>query len=229
MALYNSPLKLAVKFGIPLIVWGENAAIEYGDIEDEAKGFEVDYRWLTKHGVTQGTTAQDWVGEELTQKDLTPYFGPSAEELARQEVRAVYLGYYFPWDPVRSYEIARKHGFEAPEKGPGYYTFDDADSGFIAIHHYLKWYKFGYTRLFDNLSYEIRNHRMTRDEAIQVIRERGPETPREDITRFCEFLGIPREHFFEIAEKFRNRNIWIRRDAKWVVEGFLIPEWDGWE
>ena len=30
----------------------------------------------------------------------------------------------------------------------------------------MKWYKFGFTRLFDNLSLEIRNGRMTRDEAL---------------------------------------------------------------
>ena len=38
---------------------------------------------------------------------------------------------------------------------------------------YLKWYKFGFTRLFDNLSLEIRNGRLTRDEAIEIVRARG--------------------------------------------------------
>ncbi len=229
MALYNIPLRLAVKLGIPLIVWGENDSIEYGNLDDRSRGFEVDYEWLRQHGVTQGTTAADWVDADLSEKDLTPYFGPTEEELSRQEVRAVYLGYYFPWDPVRTYEIAREHGFRAPEKGPGYYTFDDVDSGFISIHHYIKWYKFGYTRLFDNLSLEIRNGRITREEAVDVIRQRGPETPEEDIAAFCEFLGISVRDFFAMCEKFRNRDIWEQRDGRWVIPDFIVPDWNGWE
>ncbi len=229
MALYNIPLTLAVRFGIPLIVWGENAAIEYGDLDDERAGAEVDYRWLQRHGVTQGTTAEDWIDEDLTRAALTPYFGPRPEEIERQPVRAVYLGYYFPWDPVRSCELAREHGFRAPEAGPGYYAFDDVDSGFISIHHYLKWYKFGCTRLFDNLSIDIRHGRLSRDEAVRIIGERGPETPHADIDAFCRYIDIPRRRFFEIAERFRNRDIWTRRGGKWVIEDFIVPDWNGWE
>lgn len=230
MALYNIPLKFAVKFRIPLIVWGENAAIEYGDLDPEAgEGVDVDYDWLTRHGVTQGTTAEDWVADDLTRKQLTPYFPPSREDLEANPVRGVYLGYYYPWDPVHTHEVARRHGFRAPESGPGYYAFDDVDSGFISIHHYLKWYKFGCTRLFDNLSIDIRAGRLTRDEAIAVIGERGPETPHEDIRAFCDYIGISERRFFEIAESFRNPDIWTRRDGRWVIEDFIVPDWDGWE
>ena len=30
MALFNIPLKIALSFEIPLVVWGENSAFEYG-------------------------------------------------------------------------------------------------------------------------------------------------------------------------------------------------------
>ena len=229
MALYNIPVRLAVKLDIPLIVWGENAGIEYGDLEDSGGGFEVDYEWLTRHGVTQGTTAEDWISEELTRAELTAYFGPGREEMNDKKVRAVYLGAYFPWDPVRSYEIASRHGFEAPTHGPGYYSFDDVDSGFISIHHYIKWYKFGYTRLFDNLSHEIRQGRISRSDALEVIRERGPETPNQDIDAFCRFLGISRRRFFDVLEGFRNRDIWLQKEGKWMIDGYIIPDWDGWK
>ena len=227
MALFNIPLKIATKFDIPLVVWGENSAFEYGSAEEEHKGFKLDRRWLRTYGVTHGTTAQDWVSDELTEKELTPYFGPSDEELESKGVLAVFLGYYFPWDPEISLRVAREHGFQVREAGPktGYYDYADIDDDFISIHHYLKWYKFGFTRLFDNLSLEIRNGRVAREEAIQIVRERGDQTPREDIAKFCGFVGITREHFFEVIEQFRNPDIWVRRDGKWVIEDFLIPDW----
>ena len=228
MALFNIPLTIAMKFEIPLVVWGENSAFEYGGTGDESKGFQLDSRWLKKWGVTHGTTARDWVSDELTENELTPYFGPTDEELASKGIRAVFLGYYFPWDPLTSLEVASAHGFQVREKGPkiGFYNYADIDDDFISIHHYLKWYKFGFTRLFDNLSLEIRNGRMSRDEAIAVVRERGDEILHDDIARFCEFVGITGMHFFEVIARFRNRDIWVMRNGKWMIENFLIPDWN---
>ena len=60
---------------------------------------------------------------------------------------------------------------------------------------------------------------------MRIIRECGHETPRADIEKFCGFAGISVERFFEIAEKFRNRDIWVRRGGKWMIDGFLVPDW----
>ena len=228
MGIFNIPLNVASKFGIPLVVWGENSAFEYGGTEDERKGFRLDDTWLKKYGVTHGTTAKDWVSNELSEQELTPYFGPSKEELERQGVLAVFLGYYFPWDPETSLEVAKEHGFQALNGRPrtGYYDYADIDDEFISVHHYLKWYKFGLTRSFDNLSLEIRNGRLTRDQAVQIIRDRGDDTPYEDISAFCNYIGITTPQFFELIEKFRNEEVWVRRDDRWEIDNFLIDDWD---
>lgn len=227
MALFNIPLTIAVRFDIPLVVWGENSADEYAGEGDENRGSRLTGRWLKSFGVTHGTTAKDWISPELTEKELTPYFGPTEEELDAKGIKAVFLGYYLGWDPEKSLAVAERHGFtRAANPKTGYYNFADIDDDFISIHHYLKWYKFGFTRLFDNLSIEIRNGRMMRDEAIKIIRASGSEPPREDIAKFCAFTGITEEKFFEIIEKFRNAEIWTKRDDKWVIEGFLISDWD---
>jgi N-acetyl sugar amidotransferase len=227
MAMFNMPLKLAVRLEIPLVVWGENSATEYGTTDEALTGFRLDSRWLRTYGVTHGTTAQDWISGELSRKELTPYFGPTDDELERAGVHAVFLGYYFPWDAATSLAVAKAHGFRESPRGPktGHYDFADIDDDFISIHHHLKWYKFGFTRLFDNLSLEIRNGRLTREQAIAMVREKGDQTPRADIEKFCEFTGLTSRRFFEIAERFRNRNIWTQRNGTWVIDGFLIPEW----
>ena len=227
MALFNIPLTLAVRMRIPLVVWGENSAFEYGGSDDARHGFRLDSRWLAKHGVTHGTTAADWVGDELSAKDLAPYFGPGDAELKQAGVLAAFLGYYFRWDPLVTAEVAKAHGFRRRLEGArtGIYDFADLDDDFISIHHWLKWYKFGFTRTFDNLSLEVRNGRLTRAEALHRLRQRGDETPHEDIEKFCAWLGITTAHFFEIAERFRNREVWQQRDGKWVIEDFIIPDW----
>lgn len=226
MALFNIPLRVAASFGIPLVVWGENSASEYGSTSPALQGFEMDDEWLKHYGVMQGTTAIDWVGDGLSERDLIAYCGPDAATLRSSGIVAVFLGEYFGWDPERSLRVSREHGFRSDPNGPrtGYYDYADIDDHFISIHHYLKWPKFGFTRTFDNLSLEIRNGRMTREEAIEIIRRRGDETPHEDIDLFCEFTGISRERFFEIVDSFRNPLVWTRCDGRWVMEDSLVPD-----
>lgn len=226
-AIFAIPAKVAVKFGIPLVVWGENSAFEYGGREEERTGFQLDSAWLQRHGVTHGTTAKDWISERLTERELTPYFGPDEADLKAAGVLAVFLGYYLEWDPEVTRQVAAEHGFVADQHGPrtGLYDYADIDDDFISIHHWLKWYKFGFTRLFDNLSLEIRNGRITREQAVAVVRARGDETPHKDIEKLCEFLRISTREFFDIAETFRNRDIWVRAGAVWKIPDFLVPDW----
>jgi hypothetical protein len=228
LALFNIPLKIAARFDIPLVIWGENSAFEYGNANDECTGFKLDSKWLKSHGVTHGTTAADWIGENLSAKELTPYYGPEPDELERMGVLAVFLGYYLPWDVQKSYEAAKAHGFQGASDGArtGIYDFADIDDNFISIHHYLKWYKFGFPRTFDNLSLEIRNGRLSRDKAIAVAREFGECRPDKDIALFCDYVGITPQEFFEIIEPFRNTNIWYREDSQWKIRDFLIPDWN---
>jgi len=86
----------------------------------------------------------------------------------------------------------------------GIYNYTDIDDNFISIHHFIKWYKFDFTRSFNNLSLEIRNGRLTREKAIGLLKEKGDETPHNDREQFCQFTGIQKDQFYEIIEKFQN-------------------------
>lgn len=228
MALYTIPIKVAVNFVIPLVVWGESPHLEYGGDESDWECNSLDHAWFERHGILQGTSAADWVDVELPRKSLEPYFFPSEAEFKKKKVKSIFLGYYFPWDPQESFRVAQQHGFRARRQGAriGFYNYADIDCNFISVHHYFKWIKFGFTRLFDNLSIEIRNERMTRKEAINIIAKTGPQVPYGDIRELCLFLNIPLKHFHEIEEKFRNRKIWLRKNGKWIIKDFIVPSWE---
>jgi N-acetyl sugar amidotransferase len=224
LAIFNIPTRLAVQLGIPLVVWGENSALEY---EGSEAGFELTSEWVRRHGAVHGTTAADWEDDELSARDLAVYRGPSDAEIERAGVRAIFLGMYLPWDPQMTFEVARDHGFEpAPTPLTGSYAFADVDDDFISLHHWLKWQKFGFTRVWDNLSLEIRNGRLSRAAAIELARAAGNPTPRDDIRAFCDYTGMPDERFHEVAESFRDEDVWTRVNGTWMIEDFLIPDWD---
>lgn len=227
MAIYAIPLRLAVAMEVPLVVWGENPHVEYGRTDDSDESDELGPGWGRRHGILQGSTPEDWIDDELTAKDMEPYTMPSDEAFRSADVRSFFLGDFLPWDPAESLRVAKAHGFQVREEGPrlGLYNYADIDCDFISVHHHFKWLKFGCTRLFDNLALEIRNGRMTRDEAIEVIRERGDQTPHADIDALCAFLRMSRERFAEIEESFRNHDVWQRIDGVWQIPGFIVPDW----
>lgn len=227
MALYAIPLKIAVSLQVPLVIWGENPHMEYGGSEDDRARNILDMDWLKRHGILQGTFVDDWIDKDLTCKDLEAYRLPENSELQAQRIISFFLGYYFPWDPEESCRIAVQHGFQTRLEGPktGYYNYADIDCDFISVHHHFKWLKFGFTRLFDNLAVEIRNGRLSRENALQIIAERGDQTPHEDIERICRFLRITLKTYHEIEDKFRNRRIWSYENGVWKIHDFIIKDW----
>ena len=147
--------------------------------------------------------------------------------LKKQNIKAIFLGQFFKWDPVVTAKIASDHGFvKAQNAIIGTYDFADIDDAFLmSIHHWLKWYKFGFTRSWDNLSIEIREKRKSRLEAIEDLKSLGTNTPYEEIEKFCNYVEIRKKDFFEIAESFRNPKIWKKVNGTWKIKNFLIEDW----
>ncbi|MEM7198087.1 MAG: N-acetyl sugar amidotransferase [Pseudomonadota bacterium] len=226
MALFALPMRVALNFHIPLVLWGESSGIEYGGAVGDGK--YMDNEWLQKFGVTQGTTAHDWVDDDLTPSDLYPYLWPSPEEMKAGSVTATFLGWFFPWDPVATATKSRALGLQSSEEALiGYYNFSDIDDDFIIpVHHWLKWYKFGFTRTWDNLSLEIRAGRMQRDEAITLLRDLKSEEPKQAIDQYCAWSGLSHEEFHSIIATFRNTDIWACYEGVWKIENFLLKDWD---
>ena len=219
--------KIATAMRIPLVIWGENPHQEYGRTDETARPDRLDPDWGRRHGILQGSAPEDWIGSDLSRKDMEPYFGPDAEAFAAAQVDSIFLGDFLPWDPETSLRVADENGFRRAERPRvGLYDYADIDCAFIAVHHHFKWLKFGFTRLFDNLALEIRNGRISREEAINTIRRFGDQTPHEDIDALCAFLGMSRGEFAAIEERFRNHEIWRRDGGAWRIPGFLIDDWN---
>ena len=72
---------------------------------------------------------------------------------------------------------------------------------------------------------EIRNSRITRNQAIEILSIYGEQKPTEDIKKLCKFLEIKESDFYEIIEKFRNQKIWFKDNNIWKVKDFLIEDW----
>lgn len=227
LAMFNIPVLVASHFGIPNVIWGENSAVEYGNLSKKDNQRVLSDKWYKNYGVTHNTKAKDWVSKNLPKNKMSSYFDYKSYGKTNFDPVSIFLGYFFKWDPHKTYKISKKFGFKAGKAArTGYYKFADIDDYFISIHHWLKWYKFGFTRIFDNLSLEIRNKRISRKQAIKIIKSDGLNPPLKDIKKFCSYCGISTIKFFQIAEKFRNKNIWKKsKKGKFYIKDFIIENW----
>ena len=226
LSIFNLPIILAKKLNIPLIVYGENPASEYGFGEKKFKKNinKVDKIWIKKYASLNNTDSNYWKDSFLENKKMFSY----DLKIFPKNLKILFLGEYLKWNPQNSLKYLKKIKFIRPPKPKtGYYNFADIDCDFISIHHYLKWYKFGFTRLFDNLSIEIRNKKLTRGKALRIIKNSFNDIkPKNDIKKFCKFVNISVKEFDQITEKFRNRLIWKKTDKKWKINNFIVKDFN---
>ena len=89
-----------------LMLWGENSAFEYGG-DISLMGNTLNHKWLKKYGVTNGTSSEDWVDLDLSEKCLVPYQWPSERAQNNAGVRALFMGHFFHWDPQITYQVSK--------------------------------------------------------------------------------------------------------------------------
>ena len=232
--MFSYPIKVAMERGIPLVIYGENSQLEYGGAEDEARNTDLDTDWLVAQGIQHGKSERDLVdGVEISEADAAPMRLPSMDEIRAAGVRSVFLGAYMRWDTQQNVQVAQRYGFERRPDGPpegSLYDFKDIDCEFMTFHHYFKWLKFGFSRVTDHACIEIRDGRMTREQALREIAEREGEEPRESMERFCDHLGISEARFWEIADSYRDLRIWERGSyGEWRLPEFICAEERGWK
>jgi len=223
LAIWSIPPIIAIKFNIPLIIWGENPDIEYGAPENEMDISKLTKKWLEKQNILKGKKAEDWVDDEISLNEIQSLIYPDEKELNKIDYTPLFLGYYIQWDAKQNIEIAKKYGFQTRKEGPvvGIYDYADLDCMYIIIHHYFKYLKFGFGSTSDHVSNEIRKGRITREEGIKMVKESdGRKPPKEYITHFCNNIGITEKQFWKVADKFRGKEIWNKNEkGKWYIKG----------
>jgi N-acetyl sugar amidotransferase len=209
VGIFTIPVMVAVKFKIPLIIWGENSQQEYGGPNLESVRSRVlNRRWLEEFGGLLGYRIQDMIGVGgITEKDLTPYFYPSDEEIEKIGVTGVFLGSYFFWDARKQLEIVKKYGFSVKEDGPieGTYTnYENLDEKLVSLHDYLKFVKYGFGRATDHVNIDIRNGRMSRKEGLELVKQYDGKYPINGISEFVKYSGLSKQEVDEIIDSFTN-------------------------
>jgi N-acetyl sugar amidotransferase len=201
--IFSYPMQIAVKFNVPLLFWGEPSA-EYTSYYSYDQGIEeVDERRFNRF-VNLGITAQDMEGmldDSVTMRDLEPFAYPKMKDLRRVGVRSVCLGSFIPWDVKEQVKLIKDDlGWQEDvvEGVPPEYGYEKIECAMQGVRDYIKYLKRGYGRTAHLASIDIRNGRMDREAAAELIAKYDGKRPAS-LDVFLEYVGIDEDRFMEIV------------------------------
>lgn len=209
IGIFTIPVMFAVKLNIPLIIWGENPQMEYGGPDlKSVQNRTLNREWMEEFGGLLGYRIEDMLGVDgITRKDLTPYIYPTDEEISKVGVTGIFLGSYFFWDAKKQLKIIKRKGFKVKEDGPiegTYNNYENLDEKMHGLHDYLKFVKYGFGRATDHACIDIRNGRLSRDEAIKIVNEFDGKYPHYSIKEFHKYSGLSEKQINQIIDSFTN-------------------------
>jgi len=213
--IFTVPVQVAVRYNIPLIVWGENSQAEYGGPLNDMENKYLDSKWCEQYGTRVGGQSNSFVGPEvmlkhgIDRKFLNPYIYPSDEEIKQVGVTGIFLGSFIRWNIKEQLKKVRDLGFtlhDGPSEGT-FTNYENLDNKIQGIHDYFKWLKFGYGRATDNASIQIRLNSINREEAMKLVKEHEGKLPERYLDEFLEQWDMSRDEFLQITEKFTNKEL----------------------
>lgn len=227
--IFSYPMWVALRFHIPLVVWGEPSA-EYTAYYSYEQPEEVDEKRFNRY-INLGITAEDMLVRMeggVDPRDLKPFSYPPLRELRSINYRSVCLGSYIAWDVKQQAGLIQRElgwtGDQVENVPPGY-EYEKIECFMQGVRDYIKYLKRGYTRPSHLASLDVRNGRMERADALELARRyEGRRPPSLDL--FLEFVGLSEKEFLEIVA---NQAVSPHRpDPAAIQPGAPVPDFGQW-
>ena len=218
-AIYSFPIQTAIEKDIPLVFYGENVAYEYGGVQQEETPSALNQ---IENDVAKKIDWNLWYKNGITESQLNLMKYPSHQDITKAELNPVYLSYFMKWDGYKNYIIAKEHGFKDLEGEWirwGYIeNYDQIDSIAYLMNVWLKWPKFGFCRVTDVVGYWIRSDEIANENWVDLIKAYDGKLDPRIQADFLDFTGYSHEEFWNIVEKFWNREIFEKIDGEWKLK-----------
>jgi N-acetyl sugar amidotransferase len=225
LALFSSVPRLAIAYQIPLIWWGENSALQLGDLNVMGKNGS-DGNNLRKMNTLAGGDITWLINEELKKDKILQYIYPSEEEMEIANLRITFLGYFWnDWSLIDNGNFSALRGLEIRNERPWEigdpFGITSLDEDWVTLNQMIKYLKYGFGRIADYVNEDIRNGRMTREEGIELNKKFDGSCSPEYIKSFSNYIGITVDEFWEQVDKSVNLELFTKHG-----KGKYLPKFE---
>ncbi len=213
------PVQTACRFRIPLIIWGFHQGLEQVGMFSHENEVEMTRKYRKEHDL-MGYEAEDILeNSKLRFEDISQFIYPSDSSISDVGVRGIYLNNYIRWDTKAQQEkMINKYDHETSDLKRTFDRYSNVDCHhYSGLHDYIKHLKHGYSLVTDHATRELRLNRLSRKEGINLINKYSDIYPN-DMDLFIKWLGISNQEFQNFLEKSRNKNLWTKKNSKWVLK-----------
>lgn len=225
-ALFASVPRVAIAYQIPLIWWGESAAMSLGEMG--VMGTHPSDGNRLKYSNTLGGGDISWLTDAgFNKKELLQFNYPSDEEMEKANLRIVFMDYFMNdftsysngnYSALRGLNIRKSN----PLVDPDFFGTGMLDEDFINVNMYIRYLKFGFGRTSDIVNLEIRNGRMSRETGIDLVQKFDGNYDPEIIKKFCAYIDISIDKFWEIVDKYVNYTLFEKVGKDKYVPKFKV-------
>ena len=224
----NIGARMASKFNIPLVFYGESDA-EYNNPISEFSPIRDKKYWVDSNKskfYLAGIPIKKLMNKyDISFSDLQNYLPLDNKEIGKTKIRYSYLGYYIKWTPQEAYYYSVENtNFKArPFRSEGTYSkYNSIDDKIDDLHYYTSYIKFGIGRASYDASQEIRNKHITRQEGIKLVSKFDGEIPHRYLDEILEYLDIKKSSFFKLVDSFRSPHLWKKTSKGWKLRNTIF-------
>lgn len=221
------PVQTAVRYRIPLIIWGAHQGLEQVGMFSHEHEVEMTRRYRKDHDL-MGHEADDLltVFNTLKEKDIWQYRYPDDSDLDQVGVRGIYLGNYVRWDPKAQHEqMMREYGYRTTAFARTFDCYDYVDCfNYMDLHDLLKMHKHGFSKVTDHASREIRFGRISRAQGLALVRQ-YEQIPARYLGLFCDWMGMDTRSLQFVMNEHRNKSFWVEKSpGEWDFNGWSAQQ-----
>lgn len=213
--IYTYPLFMAKNLGIPLLVYGENIAYEYGGLDGDLETFSAKNQLA--NGVASDVSDEELLSIGLSKNDIFMLHPPSLEGL-----EPIYLSYFMRWNSHKNYLFSKKRGFKDLggewQRTQTIENYDQIDSIGYLLHCWLKYPKFAHAQATDYASKYIRYGMMDKEEAKVLVKKHDHALDPRVKADFCDFISMSEDEFLSVIDGFYNEDYFSKIGGKWVLK-----------
>jgi len=215
--MYSFPVKMCIKLGIKLLVYGEDVNYTYGGEYNKETPSAM---FQPLNDVSKPVWKEWFKDDEISELDLQSIRQPTMDECKDAELNPIYLSYFVPWNSHHNFQVAQRWGFRhlghEYEREGSIDNYDQIDSISYLLNPYMKYLKFGHSVATDNASRWIRYGMKTREEMIPYVEEKDGKLDQGIVEKFCEFTHLSIDEFWKIMDKWYNTELFEKdRDGIW--------------